>query len=46
MVSGQADYHYDLTDVPEWELSVLAMMGVCLGNLEELLIAEDVVYGA
>lgn len=44
VVSGQADYRYDLTDVPEWELSVLAMMGVCLGNLEEMLMAEDVVY--
>ena len=42
----QADYRYDLTDVPEWELSALAMMGVCLGNLEERLMAEDVVYGA
>ena len=46
VVSGQADYRYDLTDVPEWELSALAMMGVCLGNLEERLMAEDVVYGA
>ena len=44
VVSGQADYRYDLTDVPEWELSVLAMMGVCLGSLEEMLMAEDVVY--
>lgn len=42
----QADYRYDLTDVPEWELSALAMMDVCLGNLEERLMAEDVVYGA
>ena len=42
---GQADYRYDLTDVPEWELSTLAMLGVCLGNLEEKLMAEDTVYG-
>lgn len=42
---GQADYRYDLTDVPEWELSTLAMMGVCLGELEERLMAEDIVYG-
>ena len=42
---GQADYRHDLTDVPEWELSVLAMMGVCMGSLEEQLMAEDVVYG-
>lgn len=42
---AQADYRYDLTDVPEWELSTLAMLGVCLGNLEEKLMAEDTVYG-
>ena len=42
---GQADYRYDLTDVPEWELSTLAMMGVCLGELDEKLMSEDVVYG-
>lgn len=42
---GQADYRYDLTDVPEWELSTLAMMGVCLGELEEKLMSEDIVYG-
>lgn len=42
---AQADYRYDLTDVPEWELSTLAMMGVCLGELEERLMAEDIVYG-
>lgn len=41
---AQADYRYDLTDVPEWELSTLAMMGVCLGELEERLMAEDIVY--
>ena len=45
MTVGQADYRYDLTDVPEWELSTLAMLGVCLGNLEEKLMAEDTVYG-
>ena len=42
---AQADYRFDLTDVPEWELSTLAMMGVCLGSLEERLMAEDIVYG-
>ena len=43
---GQADYRYDLTDVPAWELEILASHGVCLGSLEEMLMAEDVVYGA
>lgn len=42
---AQADYRYDLTDVPEWELSTLAMLGVCLGELEERLMSEAVVYG-
>ena len=41
----QADYRYDLTDVPLWELAVLRNMGVCLGELEELLMSEDPVYG-
>ena len=43
---GQADYRYDLTDVPAWELEILASHGVCLGNLEERLMTEDAVYGA
>ena len=30
---------------PFSELSVLAMMGVCLGTLEERLMAEDIIYG-
>ena len=42
---AQADCRYDLTDVPEWELSTLAMLGVCLGELEERLMSEAVVYG-
>lgn len=41
----QADYRYDLTDVPAWELTVLRNMGVCLSELEELLMSEDTVYG-
>ena len=43
---AQANHRYDLTDVPEWELSTLEMLGVCLGSLEERLMAEDIVYGA
>ncbi len=40
----QADYRYDLTDVPAWELIALRNMGVCLGELEELLMSEDPVH--
>ena len=42
---GQADYRYDLTDVPAWLLEILASNGVCLGMLEERLMEEDAVYG-
>ena len=42
---GQADYRYDLTDVPAWVLEILASHGVCLGALEDRLMEEDIVYG-
>ena len=42
---GQADYRYDLTDVPVWMLAALASHGTCLGMLEERLMEEDAVYG-
>ena len=42
---GQADYRYDLTDVPAWVLEILASHGVCLGRLEDRLIDEEPVYG-
>ena len=41
---GQADYRYDLTDVPAWILEILVNHGVCLGTLEDRLMEEDVVY--
>ena len=41
----QAEYRHDLTDVPEWERTVLASMGACMGSLEELLMNEEIVYG-
>ena len=33
------------TDVPEWVRSVLESWGVCLEDLEKLLMSEDIVYG-
>ena len=38
---GQADYRYDLTDVPEWILEILVSNGVCIGRLEDRLMEED-----
>ena len=43
---GQAEYRYDLTDVPPWILEILTSRGVCLGTLEELLMEEDDIYGS
>ena len=42
---GQAEYRYDLTDLPPWILEILTSRGVCLGALEELLMEEDDIYG-
>ena len=45
MTVTQADYRYDLTDVPQRLLASLAVMHMCMGSLEERLMAEDIVYG-
>lgn len=42
---AQADYRFDLTDVPEWVRSTLEALGVCLGSLEELLMSEEPIHG-
>lgn len=41
---AQADYRYDLTDVPDRLLTSLAIARVCVGSLEKRLMAEDAVY--
>lgn len=41
----QAGYKYDLRDLPPGLLEVLAQTGVCLGDLEELLMTEATIYG-
>lgn len=41
----EADYEYDLTDVPLHILEFLGNNGVCLGALEECLMDERIVYG-
>lgn len=41
---AEADYRYDLSDVPPHMLEVLAASGVCLSELDEMLIREEVIY--
>lgn len=42
---SEAGYDHDLRDVPPYLLEMLAAAGICLGELEERLMAEDLVYG-
>lgn len=42
----EADYRYDLTDVPPTLLDTFRECGICLNDLEEKLKGEVVVYGA
>ena len=44
VTAAQADYRYDLTDVPDRLLTSLAIARVCVGSLEKRLMAEDAVY--
>ena len=39
-----ADYQYDITDVSEKMLVQLSCMGVCLGELNESIMQEEIVY--
>lgn len=41
----QAEHRYDLEDVPEEELVLLQAVHTCLGELEDHLMTEDIVYG-
>lgn len=42
----EADYRFDLTDIPAPLLDTLRECGVCMSDLEDKLVQEDVVYGA
>lgn len=42
---AEADYDYDLRDVPPEIMEMLTSAQVCIGELEERLILEDIVYG-
>lgn len=41
---AQAGYRHDISDVPEWVMSVLALYGVCFEDLAELIMSEDPVH--
>lgn len=42
---SQADHRYDLEDVPETDMALFRAVRTCLGELEEHLMVEDIVYG-
>jgi hypothetical protein len=41
----EAENQYDISDVPPGILNVLAQSGICLAELDELIMAEDIIYG-
>lgn len=41
----EADIQQDITDVPPGILAVLAQSGVCLAELDELIMLEEIIYG-
>lgn len=41
----EADIQQDISDMPPGILSVLAQSGVCLAELDELIMREEIVYG-
>lgn len=41
----EADIQQDITDVPPGIVAILAQSGVCLANLDELIMLEETVYG-
>ena len=41
----EANYRYDLSDVPRQMLEMLAGSGACLNELGELLMTEEIIYG-
>ena len=45
IVVTAADVQQDITDVPPAIVAILAQGGVCLAELEELIMLEEIVYG-
>jgi len=45
IVVVEADVQQDITDVPPAIVAILAKSGVCLAELDELIMLEGIVYG-
>ena len=45
IVVAAADVQQDITDVPPGIVAILAKSGVCLAELDELIMLEEIVYG-
>jgi bifunctional DNA-binding transcriptional regulator/antitoxin component of YhaV-PrlF toxin-antitoxin module len=41
----EAENQFDISDVPPGILNVLAQSGVCLAELDELIMTEEIIYG-
>ena len=41
----ESDHNYDMTDVPQFVIDIFEISGVCIRELEENLILENIVYG-
>lgn len=41
----ESDHNYDLLDVPQFVIDIFEISGVCIRELEENLIMENIVYG-
>ena len=41
----QADYDYDIADVPKFVIDIFEMSGICIRELEEKIMMDDIVYG-
>ena len=41
----KADYDYDIADVPKFVIDIFEMSGICIRELEEKIMMEDIVYG-
>jgi hypothetical protein len=41
----QTDYDYDIADVPKFVIDIFEMSGICIRELEEKIMMDDIVYG-
>ena len=45
VVVMQADYDYDIADVPNFVIDIFELSGICIRELEEKLMTDNIVYG-